>query len=250
MLTGKADPNALARRAASIPAFTEETVELDDVLLLQISVEMHRQPGIGALPPGLHPTLPSILSLQVWQVGRSDWGPFNFALVRVSCRSGGRARGFTIGAVASTAEASNQLAATFGFPCVHDNVLFKRRYNGVEARVEREGREILNIGALDPEPLGVQHLLYTDTINLAQTPLGLQLVHVEAHHEPTRVERLTPRLRAFDSGGWGNSELDPYHVVSGSVSLENVSIEPVRFICKPDDLALTGTRRIESTATQ
>jgi hypothetical protein len=103
---------------------------------------------------------------------------------------------------------------------------------------------ILEVVGLDPEPLGTADLQYTGTLNLAHTPNGLRLVQVEANHQVSRVERLTARLEAFDATAWGNPLLDPYRVVSSSVAIEDVTFPPIRFVCKPDELAFTGTEAV------
>lgn len=244
MLVGTADLDQLAQTAATIDAFPVEPLNLADVVCLQLTAEMHNQAREAVLPPSLHPTVPAILGLQVWQVGESPWGAFAMAVARVACRSGVRARGYTTAAFVSTAAATEGLRSMLGFPAVQGDVTIRHSYDGTRASVDWQGARILEVVGLDPEPLGAADVQYTGTLNLAHTPNGLRLVQVEAHHQVNRVERLTARLDTFDASAWGNPLLDPYRVVSCSVALEEVTFAPVRFVCKPDELAFTGTEAV------
>jgi hypothetical protein len=244
MLVGNADVEALSRTAPRVEAWCAEPVGLHDVACLQLTAEMRRGAREAVLPSALHPTSPATLSLQVWQVGASPWGAFAWACSRVSCRSGVRARGFTTAAVASTQAAAAGLAGTFGFPCRAGTVRLERGYDRVTASVAIADRVILALCGLDPEPLGADDVQYTGTMNLAHTPNGLRLVQVESEHAATRVERLHGRILGFDAAAWGNPLLDPYHVVSASIALGEVTFTPVRFVCRVDELAFTGTEAI------
>jgi len=244
MLTGSADVATLARTAPRVDAWCAEPVVLRDVACLQLTAEMRRSAREALLPPALHPTSPAVLCLQVWHVAASPWGEFAWACSRVACRSGVRARGFTTGAVASTAAAAAGLAGTFGFPCRAGAVRLDRGYDRVGAEVALDDRVILSLTGLDPEPLGADDVQYTGTMNLAHTPNGLRLVQVEAEHASRRVERLHGRILVFDGGAWGNPLLDPYHVVAASIALGDVTFAPVRFVCRVDELAFTGTEAV------
>lgn len=244
MIVGTADLDTLAAAAPTIPAYVPESVELGDVECFQLTAEMRNTAREAVLPSALHPTVPPALSIQAWNVGASPWGPFSMAMTRVSCRSGVRARGFTTRVVASTGEAIAGLAGTFGFPAVEGQVRLRRHYDGVDVSVSMDGRDTLSVSALDPDPMGLDDVQYTGSLNLAHTPNGLRLVQVEADHAASRVERLTARLHGFDAEAWGNGLLDPYYVVSASIALEQVSMPPLRFVCRADELAFTGTEKI------
>lgn len=246
MLVGTADIAALSADAPTLEAFASEAVRLDEVTCLQVTAEMCNSAREAVLPPALHPTVPPLLSIQVWQVGASPWGAFNVALTRVVCRSGVRARGFTTAVAASTAQAADALRSCFGFPARTAEVSLRRNYDAVDAAVALDGRRVLAINAVDPDPLGLDDVQYTGTLNLAHTPMDLRLVQIETRHHPTRVERLTGRLLSFDAGAWGNRLLEPRRVVSASVALGAVDFMPVRFVCKVDELAFTGTESVTS----
>ncbi len=246
MLVGTAAIETLLalQPTATIDYFLSDTIQLDDVACFQMTAEMRNAAREAVLPPSLHPTIPAALSLQIWAVGASPWGAFRFALARAACRSGLRARGFTLGAFVSTATACEALRRHFGFPARHADVALRHGYDGLDARVALDGVEILRVHALDPEPMDVHDVQYTGTLNLAHTPNGVRLVQLEADHTAVRVERLQARLLCFDALAWGNPLLDPYNVVSSSLASETIVFPPLRFLCKADELAFTGTEAI------
>jgi len=240
MITGTAHVETLTQEIATIEQWSNLGAELLGVESFQLIAEMRSTAREAVLPAGLHPTSPPALSIQAWNVAESPWGPFSFATTRVSCRSGVRARGFTTAAVASTATAAEGLTGCFGFPTTVGPVKLRRHYDGVD--LESEG---LVVTGLDPTPLGSSDVQYTGTLNLANTPNGLRLVQVEATHSGDRVERVQGRILDFDPAQWGNSLLSPYHVVSTSIAVETINLPAVRFVCRPGELAFSGTEKIE-----
>lgn len=248
MLIGTADLAQLAEGAPTITAFLREPVRLNGVECFQITAEMRNSAREAVLPPALHPTIPAALSVQAWNVSDSPWGTFSLAFCRVSCRSGVRARGFTTAAVIDNPAAAGALRDHFGYPCRLGEVQLARHYDGVDLMVTADGRPILILSAIDPLPLGLDDVQYTGSLNLAHTVQGLRLVQVEASHEANRVERLRARITRFDGAGWGNALLDPYRVVASSIALEDVQLAPVRFQCKPDELAFTGTEPVDTAS--
>ena len=257
MISGTASVDELAAGAAEIAAFGTEPVRLGGVTGLSLVAELRRQAREDVLPPGLHPIVPPAMSLLAWDVSESPWGPFSAVFIRVVCRSGARARTFCVGAAASTAEAVAGLRSQFGFPAQRADVVLRRHYDGIDLAVTpadetvdnavaRNGTgPMLELSALDPDPLSVGDLQHVGSMNLAHTPLGLRLVQVETHHEPSRVERLSARIDAFDAAAWGQPLLDPYWIVSCSVSLEDIEIPAIRFVCDPLKPAAEGTERVQ-----
>jgi len=239
VITGTADLARLASAAATITTWSDEELVLGSVECFQMIAEMRSTAREAVLPAALHPTIPPALSIQAWNVGDSPWGRFSMAHTRVSCRAGVRARGFTTGATATTAEAADGLAGRFGFPVRVGPVRLQRHYDGVD--LEADG---LRIAALDPTPLGSGDVQYTGTLNLAKTPNGLRLVQVESHHSGDRVERVQGRIVEFESNRWGDDLLSPYHVVSTSIAVETITMPAVRFVCRPDELAFSGTEKV------
>jgi len=245
MLVGSAAIEVLASGAAEVVRFNPEPIEISEVACFQMTAEMRNSARESQLPSALHPTIPAALSVQVYEIGESPWGAFQLATVRVSCRSGVRARGFTRAAIASSQAACAGLRAELGFPARVGQIRFRHGYDGVSILVaEDSGQPILGVEALDPEPMAVDDIQYTGTLNLAHTPLGLRLMQVEMASSTSRVERLSARLTAFDGSAWGDELLDPVRVIASSVASMDASFPPIRFVCKPDELAFTGTESV------
>ena len=115
MLVGTADPQVLADGAPTLEGFGTEPLRLEDVETFQVFCEMKREGVESLLPPGLHPTLPPVVTWLVQKVGGSPWGPFSMAQCRVECRSGLRPRGFLRAGVIDNAAAAKELAARWGY---------------------------------------------------------------------------------------------------------------------------------------
>jgi hypothetical protein len=246
MLIGTANVAELAKSAPTIDRFLEAPVALSGAAWFQMTAEMRNAAREAVLPPSLHPTVPAVLSLQAASVRDSPWGPYAMAFVRIGCRSGVRARGFSTGMIVSTERACAGLRDTFGFPARIGDVRVRHGYSGVEVVVIASGKRVLDVSALDAEPMSAEDVQYTGTLNLAHTPRGVRLVQVEIEHTSRQVERLKPKLDAFDGAAWGNALLDPYFPVSASLALGDVVIPPVRFVCRPDELAFTGTEVVSN----
>jgi len=245
MLLGSADVTRLAGRAPVVEEFHSEALELGDVVCLQLSAEMPNSAREAVLPSGLHPTVPAAMSLQVFSAASSPWGELGLAVLRVSCRSGVRARGFTIGAVASSEAAVSGLSSTLGFPIQLGEVSLRHGYDGTDFSVTNRDGTLASFSAVNPEPMGNSDVQFTGTLNLAHTPLGLRLIQVESACSPTQVERLTPGQLIVDGSAWGESLIEPSMVIAASVVVApSWTFPPVRFVCKPDELAYTGTEAV------
>jgi hypothetical protein len=244
MLTGTADLARLAARASTLAAFDGPAVTFPDAEVMQAGFEMRYASRQGLLPPALHPTTPPTMVVVGWLCPTSPWGPFRMAQVRVGCRSGVRPRGLVVGCIVDNAAAAAALASQFGFPAQVGQVELIRHYDrvGLKAQIG-EGVAIDLVGA-NPDPLGLGDVQHTVTMTLAGTPRGLRLVQVEPEYEPTRVERLTPRLHQFDAAVWGEPLLTPVHPIAASMALATITIPPLRFVCRPDVLAFEGTESV------
>lgn len=245
MIVGSADPEELGRTRPTVASLPRQSFVLDDVVLLQAFYEMPRTAREPVLPPGLHPTNPAALVLQVWRCGDSPWGPFALAQARVQCRSGLRARGFVTGAVCEGSDATRALRDELGFPVRDGRVELQRGYDRVLATVEVDDRQVFEIEGEDPDPLSPGDLQYSSTLTLAHLPTGLRLVQIEPQVTLERAERVRPRLLGFDPSALGEPRLEPTHPVSGSIATGRIEIPPVRFVCRPAELAFTGTEKVE-----
>jgi hypothetical protein len=81
-------------------------------------------------------------------------------------------------------------------------------------------------------------------MHLAHTPAGLRLVQVEQGWAAREAEAGEIRLRAFDAAAWGEPRLAPSAPVSASSALADVTLLPVRYLCRADVPAWEGTEQV------
>ncbi|MEX0948661.1 MAG: acetoacetate decarboxylase family protein [Acidimicrobiia bacterium] len=246
MLTGTAPLDELVAHAATMPSFDTEALTLPDAEVFQAMFESHIGGREASLPPSLHPTAVPTFIVQVWRCPDSPWGPFSLAQGRVGARSGLRPRGHVQACVCDNEEVTEALRTRWGFPARSGTVSLRHHYDAVEASVVVGGNTVVSVRGSDPEPLGTGDIAYSQTVALAHTPRGLRLVQIEYDIAVTRAERLHPRLDAFDAEGFGvHPTVQPYHAVSASIALGAITLHRLRFVCRPEELAFTGTEPID-----
>jgi Acetoacetate decarboxylase (ADC) len=245
MLTGSAPLYELVEHAATMPGFDTDALTLPNVEVFQAMFEMHIGAREASLPSGLHPTGAPTFIFQVWQCPESPWGPFSLAQGRVGSRSGLRPRGHIQGCVCDNEAASAALRARWGFPVQPGAVTLRHHYDAVDASAAVGGDVVVAIGGRDPEPLGNDDIAYSSSVALAHTPRGLRLVQIEYDVAVTRAERLRPVLEVFNAEGFGmHPTVKPYHPVSASFALGAIELHRLRFVCRPEELAFTGTEPV------
>jgi hypothetical protein len=246
MLTGTAPLDELVAHAATMPSFDTEALTLPEADVFQAMFESRIAGRQASLPPSLHPTGVPTFVVQVWQCPESPWGPFSLAQGRVGARSGLRPRGHLQACVVDNEVAAEALRRRWGFPARAGTVSLRHHYDAVEASVMVGGTTVLSMRASDPEPLGTGDIAYSQTVSLAHTPRGLRLVQIEYDVTATRAERLRPRLDDFDADGFGmHPTVQPYHPVSSSIANGEIELHRLRFVCRPEELAFTGTEPID-----
>lgn len=246
MLIGSSPHDAFLTHAATVEAFATDAVALPGAEVLQALFEIRVHGREASLPPALHPTNPPTFVVQFWRCPDSRWGPFSLAQARVGSRSGLRPRGFVQGAFCDNPVAAAALGSGWGLPCRAAAVELVRRYDAVSAAVRISGgAAACELVGVAPEPLEPGDVSYSAGVALAHTPRGVRLVQIDAELAPTRAERLRPRLVRFDGAALGvHPSVEPYHPVSASISIGTLTIERVRYVCKPDELAFTGTETV------
>jgi hypothetical protein len=244
MLTGTADPEALAARAPVMETLDAGPLRLEGVEVVQAAFEIPYACRDPLLPPALHPTTPPLMLILAWRVAESPWGPFTMAQARISCRSGVRPRGFVTGCIVDRADAVRGLAAGWGLPTVVGTVDLQRGYDRAELIAGRDGSPAIHLVGVDPDPLGPGDVQFSVTTTLARTPRGLRLVQVEPEYELRRVERVRPRIVSFDGAAWGLPGVVPRYPVSATVSVGEITIPRLRFLSRPDVTAFEGTDTI------
>jgi hypothetical protein len=115
----------------------------------------------------------------------------------------------------------------------------------VEAAVTVGASTVLSLHGFDPEPLGHDDVAYSGSVALAHTPRGVRLVQIEYDVAVERVERVRPQLDEFDATGFGmHPTVDPYHPVSASIAVGSITLHRLRYVCRPDEMAFTGTEPV------
>ncbi len=245
MLVGTADLQSLAQGAPTLPDFDTKPLRLDGVETLQVFCEMERAGAESLLPPGLHPTLPPVVTWLVQRIADSPWGPFGLAQCRIECRSGLRPRGFLRAGIIDNEAAATQLAARWGYTLRSGDVALERGYDRSCARVTRSGEAILDLMLEDPQPLRSEDAYHVANMHLAKTPNGLRLVQVDPDFEVERVERGRPIIRRFDAAAWNSVGVRPSHPVSALFTVGAVTLPALRYVCRPDVLAFEGSERVD-----
>ena len=246
MLVGAASVDELLAHAATMPSFDTDALDLPGAEVLQALFELRVDGREAALPPALHPVNPPTAVIQVWRCPDTPWGPYSVAQVRVGARSGLRPRGHVQGCVGDNAAAVDALRTRWGFPVQPGHVRLDRHFDGTTAEVLVDGRPVLSVRGTDPEPLGPGDVAYSTAVTLAHTPRGLRLVQVEYDLAAERAERLRPLpLGAFDAVRLGaHPSIDPWYPVSASIAVGTLTLHPLRYVCRPDELAFTATEPV------
>jgi hypothetical protein len=227
-----------------MPDFDTEAAVLEDVGILVVLHEFGADSALDVLPPGLHPTIPPLVTWMVWQVAGGPLGAFSIAQTRIECRSGARPRAMLISAVVDSVEVAGELASRWGFTTRVGDVDFERSYDRVAAAVTLDGRTVLDVEAVDPVPLRPADVQWMSNMHIASTPRGLRLVQVDPSYDVTRAERARPILKSFDAAAWGEPEIVPTYPIAASISTATVTLPKIRFLCALDQLAFMGTEVI------
>ena len=245
MLRGAAPLDELLAHAATMSTFDAVAIALPDTLVFQAMFEIRVAGRETSLPRGLHPTNPPTLVMQAWHCPNSPWGPFSCAQARVGCRSGLRPRGMVQGCIVDNDAAAEALRSGWGIPAQVGAVRIDAQYHDTRLHVAREGATAAVVEALDPLPLGPDDVSYATTVALAHTPRGLRLVQIDTDLAVERAERLTLRLPVLDTTVFGVHEsVAVSHAVAASVSRGTLTLQALRYVCKPEELAFTGTESV------
>ena len=207
-----------------------------------MTYEMRIDGRQASLPPGLHPTNPPTFVVQLWRCGESPWGPFGLAQARIGSRSGLRPRGFVQGCVCDNDAAADALRRRWGFPVQRGSVVLRRQYDATYGAVTIGDVQVYEIHAPRPGSSRTRRRVLLDRGDPRHTPRGLRLVQVDIDVTVQRAERYKPRLLHFDGPRWGvHPSVVPYHPVSASTADGEITIQRLRYVNKPDELAFTST---------
>ena len=244
MLSGTKSVGSLEADAPVMADLDTELSVLEDVLILKVLHEISADAFTDVLPPGLHPTIPPLVTWMVWQVGSSEFGAFSLAQLRVECRSGARPRAMLVSSIVDSTNPADALAARWGFRTRVGEVAVDRSYDRAGVQVSLGGEVVLDFSAVDPVPLRPSDLQWMSSMHPAQTPRGFRLVQVDPTYEVARAERARPLLKVFDADAWGEPAIVPTNPVAATISSATITLPKIRFLCAPDQLAFMGTEVI------
>lgn len=249
MLQGTAPLPDLLTGAATLAAFDTAPETFADAVVFQAMFEISVDGRQGSLPAGLHPTNPPTLIVQAWRCPQSPWGPFSLAQARVGCRHGLRPRGLVQACIVDNPVAAEALRSRWGYPARHGAVHLDVAYHDVTLQTSLDGAPPLTVHATNPDPLGPDDVSFATTVVLAHTPRGERLVQVDADLAVTRAERLHlgplgPDAAAVLTAAGVHPSVVPQHPVGASVSRGALTLQAIRFVSRPEELAFSGTEKV------
>ena len=247
-LVGTRSLSTLAATAPVVASREAERWELPGARILQLMYEIDASAMTTLIPPALHPTIPPTLVFTVTSFPESPAGAFVLGEVRVGARSGARPRGLLLQAYASTPEAARELASQWGYPVRVGDCRLEKRYDRIHGSVEADGKNILDITLLNPEPISGNDVQYLASLNLARITRDdteqLRLIQVDPDYAFKAADRGTPQLDAFDAKAWKLDGATPNHPVSASCCVADISMPALRYLVDPDKPPLAAVERL------
>jgi hypothetical protein len=217
----------------AVPVLAQPATEplvLEGVEVLQASWELAGTRGEQLLPAGLIPTSPILLTVLGVRVPDGPLGPVAWAQVRLSCRSGARARALSLLSIVDASdESAAVLAERWGIGGRREAVRLHRGYDVV--RLTTVG---LDVAVLDPSPIGIHDVQYVVGLHRVVRDGEPRLAQVELDVLPQRLERGRPALHDFDGTVWGEPRLRPVHPVAATIAVGSLTLPALRFLLHPD----------------
>lgn len=245
MLCGSAPIAALSERAVSVDFDPSFSIDLGQAQWLQFSYELPG-PREDLFPPGLHPTTPVVVTLQLWRVTGGELGCFGLAQLRLSCRAGMRIRAFLVQSVIDGEDAARVLSQRYAYVPTPGAVLIHRRADRIEGLVNVGGQNVLHAALLKPEVLEVSGLQHIGNMNLAMSRGVPQLLQIEPTITTLGLQRGAQQLITFDNGFWRLPGRTLRHSVIGASADIKLALPPVRYVQDPALPAMVGTKKLDS----
>lgn len=233
--------------AVELSTPSSEPVAVEGVEVFQAAFEHAGSRGDAFLPKGLVPTIPTLVTLVGIRAPDGPAGPFTLAQVRVSCRSGARARALVVAtAVAASDETAEWLSGGWGIGAngnPNGGVTYRRDYH--RAHIAAPWFDVSLDG---PRPIGVHDVQYVTELHPVSTPSGPRLVQVELEVSLDRVERGRPTLHRFAAPDTA-AGLDPRFPMVATSGVGTLTLPAIRFLLQPDVPPPAGTERVTQPAT-
>jgi hypothetical protein len=213
-------------------------VVLPGAEVFQAAFEHAGSRGDVFLPAGLVPTIPTLVTLLAARVADGPEGPFTFAQVRVSCRSGARARALVVATAVDAGPGTRAWLADHWGLAGDGDVGYERRYDRVRVRAPW-----FDVALESPKPIGTHDVQYVAGLHPVRTAAGDRLAQVELEVDLDRVERGRPVLHRFEAPD-GAAGLAPTSAVAATSGVGTLTLPQVRFVLRPDVAAHLGTERV------
>ncbi len=246
-LLGTLDLAPRLEDAPQLDGYDTEAWEIAGVELLSLTLEIDDRAMTSALPPALHPTIPPVAYFSVASYPESPVGAFTLAQVRVSCRASALPRGFLLRAYSDSPAACEALGRRWGYDCRPADVRLRRYHDRVVGSVTLDGREVLHIALVDPQPISGNSIFYVSNVNLARaTDDGGRgvLVQVDPAYTFHRAERGAPEVSTFERAAWAAEGIDPVWPVTATFVECDTGFPQIRYVMDPQQMARTGTRKL------
>ena len=245
MLCGAANISTLSKRGVEVEFDPSFSIDLGEAEWLQFSYEL---PGNREelFPPGLHPTTPVVVTLQLWRATGGQLGDFGVAQLRLSCRAGMRIRAFLVQSVIDGEHAARVLSRRYAYIPTPGAVVIHRRSDRIEGQVDVEGRNVLQAALLKPEVLEVGGLQHIGNMNFALSDGTPQLLQIEPNITTLALHRGTQQMTHFDDRFWGLPGRTLKHSVIGASADVKLGLPAVRFVQDPSLPATGGTKKLDS----
>ena len=244
MLSGQSDPEAHAAGAPAIETVSAESVNLQEVEIVQVLCEASTGSITALLPPALHPTIPGIVGWLAYQCPNPPWGPFRMVQTRIQCRSGNRPRAFLLSAMIDNADAGRALSAGWGYRLHPAEIFFRRSYASTEISVRQAENEILSLNLQEPRMLAPEAPQFVSGMPPTLMPSGYRLLQCDVRHVLSRAERATSVEVDFSGDSWGSSRVTPLHIVSGAIGVGEITFSSPRYAYRPQEFGLAGTESV------
>jgi hypothetical protein len=233
---------------APVVVLDDRELCVDDVDIFQVLYELNIDDRESLLPPALNPTIPSVVTFLIYRAKESPFGPFALAQTRLTARAGVRPRSYLVSARCDNPALADVLRASWGFRVDTGTIDMRRFHDRIESEVVVEGRTILRLALVDPEPMSGHDIQYPPGMHLALLQQGdattPRLIQVDSEYEFRRADRGQPQLLSFDAAAWGDDRLLPTEPVSASFAACKLTIANVRYVCNPDIPASEGTEKV------
>jgi hypothetical protein len=124
-------------------------------------------------------------------------------------------------------------------------VRLNRYHDRIEAGVlTLDGRAVLRVSLVDPEPISGADIQYVANMNLARVDGEPLLVQVDPEYRFHRAERGRPQVDQFDRAAWAADGVDPVYPMAASFALCDTGFPAIRYVLDPAKPAVAGTRKI------